>query len=103
VQQFAPILAEELGRLPSACVYLLMGDVATAAINHIARGRIGRRVVPACSTYRIRGGTYTLEGIRLLPSYLQVGPVWYIEATKRQTIAEDISTALRIAGIGPGE
>jgi hypothetical protein len=44
-----------------------------------------------------------LDGIRLLPSYLHAGPAWYIETTKRQMIAEDISTALRIAGIKPGE
>jgi uracil-DNA glycosylase len=103
VKQFAPILAEELAQLPHVCVYLLMGDVAIAAMNHIARARTGRRVIPAGSTYRIRGGTYMLDGIRLLPSYLQAGPAWYIEATKRQMIAEDISTALRIAGINPGE
>jgi hypothetical protein len=72
-------------------------------MNHIARARTGRRVIPAGSTYRIRGGTYMLDGVRLLPSYLQAGPAWYIEATKRQMIAEDISTALRIAGINPGE
>ena len=103
VKQFAPTLAEELAQLPNVCVYLLMGDVAIAAINHIARARTGRRVIPAGSIYRIRGGPYTLDGIRVLPSYLQAGPAWYIEATKREMIAEDISTALHIAGLKPGE
>jgi uracil-DNA glycosylase len=101
VKQFAPTPAEELSQLRNVCVYLLMGDVAIAAINHIARARTGRRVIPAGSTYRIRGGTYKLDGIRVLPSYLQAGPAWYIEASKREMIAEDISTALRIAGVNP--
>jgi uracil-DNA glycosylase len=103
VKQFAPTLAEELSQLPNVCVYLLMGDAAIAAINHIARARTGRRVIPAGSTYRIRGGTYKLNGIRVLPSYLQAGPAWYIEASKREMIVEDISTALRIAGVNPRE
>jgi uracil-DNA glycosylase len=90
VKQFAPTLAEELALLLNVRVYLLMGDVAIAAVNHIARARTGRRVIPAGSTYRIRGGTYTLDGIRVLPSYLQAGQAWYIEASKREMIAEDI-------------
>jgi uracil-DNA glycosylase len=103
VKQFASTLAEELAQLPNVRVYLLMGDVAIAAINHIARARTGSRVIPAGSTYRIRGGTYTMDGVRVLPSYLQAGPAWYIEATKREMIAEDICTALRTAGISPGD
>jgi hypothetical protein len=79
-----------------------MGDVAIAAVNDIARRRTGRRVVPAGSTYRIRGGEYLLDGIRVLPSYLQAGPAWYLEASKRRMIAEDLALALRLAGIAPG-
>jgi hypothetical protein len=101
VKRFAPVLAAELATLPNVRVYVLMGGVAIAAVNHIARERTGRRVIPAGSTYRIRGGTYVLEGIRVLPSYLQAGPAWYVEAGKRQMIAEDLSLALRIAGITP--
>lgn len=99
VKRFAPVLAAELARLPNVFVYVLMGDVAIAAVNDIARERTGRRVIPPGSTYRIRGGTYMFEGIRVLPSYLQAGPAWYVEAGKRRMIAEDLSLALSIAGI----
>lgn len=99
IRACAPVLASELERFPRACAYLLMGDVAIAAVNQIARSRTGRRAVPAGSTYRIRDGEYTLDGIRLFPSYLQAGPAWHIEASKRAMIAEDISAALDLAGI----
>ncbi len=99
MKQYAATLADELAQMPNARVYVLMGDVAIAAVNNIARQRTGQRVIPAGSTYRIRGGTYTLDGIRVIPSYLQAGPAWYVEASKRQMIAEDLAAALRIAGI----
>ncbi len=99
VRAHAPVLGAELDRLPAARAYLLMGDVAIAALNHIARSRTGKRAVPAGATYRIRGGAYELDGVRLFPSYLQAGPAWRIEASKRQMIAEDIAAALVVAGI----
>lgn len=99
VKRFAPVLATELAMLPNVRVYVLMGEVAIAAVNDIARERTGRRVIPSGATYRIRGGSYMLEGTRVLPSYLQAGPAWYIEAGKRQMIAEDLACALGIAGI----
>ena len=95
----APVLAEELASFPHARAYLSMGDVAIAAINRIARTRHGKRAIPAGSTYRIRHGEYFLDGIRLFPSYLQAGPAWYIEASKRDMVAEDIAAALAVAGI----
>jgi hypothetical protein len=102
VKRFVPVLTAELAMFPNVAVYALMGDVAIAAVNQIARVRTGRRVIPAGSTYRIRGGDYTLDGVRVLPSYLQAGPAWYIEASKRQMIAEDLSLALGLAGIPVG-
>ncbi|MFI2754174.1 hypothetical protein ACGIF2_15785 [Cellulomonas sp. P22] len=99
VRTHARVLADELAQLPDARAYLLMGDVAIAAINHIARERTGRRAVPAGSTYRIRGGVYELDGVRVFPSYLQAGPAWRIEASKRRMIAEDIAAASVVAGI----
>lgn len=95
----APVLAEELALFPNARAYLLMGDVAIAAINRLSRSRHGKRAIPAGSTYRIRHGEYFLDGIRLFPAYLQAGPAWYIEASKREMVAEDITTALTVAGI----
>lgn len=94
-----PALAEELAQFTRARAYLLMGDVAIAAINRIARASTGARAIPAGSTYKIRAGEYALAGVRLFPSYLQAGPAWFIEASKRAMIAEDIAAALALAGI----
>ncbi len=94
-----PTLEAELALFENARAYVLAGDVAISAINRVARSRSGVRAIPAGSTYRIRGGEYHLDGIRVFPSYLQAGPAWYIEASKRRMIAEDIAAALAVAGI----
>lgn len=94
-------LEAELATFPHAESYLLMGDVAIAAINAIARRRGAGRAIPAGSTYKIRGGEFWLGPVRLFPSYLQAGPAWYIEASKRQMVGEDIAAALRVCGITP--
>lgn len=99
IKDAVPTLEAELEQYPHAGVYMLMGDVAIAAINHIARTRFGKRAIPAGSTYRIRSGEFYLGGIRVFPSYLQAGPAWYIEASKRAMVGEDLRTALRIAGV----
>ncbi len=89
----APLLQRELEQFPNARVVLLMGDVAIRALNEVAR-RVGEpRVVPAGATYRIRGGDYRFRGMHVLPSYLQAGPAFFIEKSKRQMIAEDIRRA----------
>lgn len=88
------LLEAELDQFSNARAYLLMGDVAIKAINAIARRRGLPRPIPAGSTYRIRGGDYRLDGIRLFPSYLQAGPAYFIEASKRRMIAEDIRAAM---------
>ena len=41
---------------PGVKAFLLMGDVAIRAINAIAKRRGEGRVIPAGSTYKIRGG-----------------------------------------------
>ncbi len=99
IKEAVPTLEAELTRYPNARVYMLMGDVAISAINHIARRRFGKRAIPAGSTYRIRVGEFYFGDIRVFPSYLQAGPAWYIEASKRSMVAEDLRIALRIAGI----
>ena len=55
------------------------------------------RVIPAGSTYKIRGQQYSFRGARVFPSYLQAGPSFYIEKSKRRMIAEDIAEALALA------
>ena len=51
---------------------------------------------PAGSTYKIRGQEYFFRGKRAFPSYLQAGPSFFIEKSKRRMIAEDIAAALRL-------
>jgi hypothetical protein len=77
---------------------MLMGDVAIKAINCIAR-RVGEaRVIPAVPTYKLRNQKFNFQGKRVLPSYLQAGPSFFIEKSKRKMIAEDISAALHLVG-----
>jgi hypothetical protein len=54
-------------------------------------------VIPAGSTYKIRGKKYLFRGARAFPSYLQAGPSFFIEKSKRRMIAEDIAVALALA------
>ncbi len=94
-------MAQELALLPNVRAHLLMGDAAIKAINAIARRAGEGRVVPAGSTYKIRGEAYTWRGARVFPSYLQAGPAFYIEKGKRAMIAEDIRQALHVAELTP--
>jgi len=92
------ILEEELALFPNVRVYMLMGDVAIKAVNTIARRAGEPRVIPAGSTYKIRGQPFSWRGRRVFPSYLQAGPSFFIEKSKRKMIAEDIAAALSLAG-----
>lgn len=91
------LLAAELALFPAARSLLLMGDVAISAVNAIARRNGQPRVIPAGSTYKLRGGEYAFGAMRAFPSYLQAGPSFFIERSKRLMIAEDIASALRHA------
>jgi uracil-DNA glycosylase len=96
VQACSHLLEKELALLPNVRVLLLMGDVAIKAVNAIARRAGQGRAVAAGSTYKIRGGEFYFQGKRALPSYLQAGPSFFIEKSKRQMIAQDIATALKL-------
>jgi uracil-DNA glycosylase len=91
------LLEAELALFPRARSLLLMGDVAIKAVNTIARRNGQARVIPAGSTYKLRGGEYRFGAVRAFPSYLQAGPSFFIEKSKRTMIAEDIASALRHA------
>ena len=96
IRECSNLLEMELALFPNVQAYLLMGDVAIKAVNAIAR-RVGEgRVIPAGSTYKIRGQRYTFRGARAFPSYLQVGPSFGIEKSKQRMIAEDIRLALEM-------
>jgi uracil-DNA glycosylase len=96
IKECSFLLEQELALFPNVRAYLLMGDVAIKAINYIA-GRAGQgKVIPAGSTYKIRGQDYFFRGARALPSYLQAGPAFFVEKSKRRMIAEDIAAALKL-------
>ncbi len=97
IEECSHILEDELALFPNVQVYLLMGDVAIKAVNSIARRGGQPRVIPAGSTYKIRSGEFFFNGKRAFPSYLQAGPSFFIEKSKRRMIAEDIAGALNLA------
>ena len=97
VVECSHILEQELALFANVQAYLLMGDVAIKAVNAIAKRAGQPRVIPAGSTYKLRGPAYFFRGQRAFPSYLQAGPSFFIEKSKRQMIAEDIAAALRLA------
>lgn len=94
IEACSRLLEVELGLFPLALVLMLMGDTAIKAVNAIAKRNGEPRPVPAGATYRIRGGDYRFRSMRVFPSYLHVGPAFFIEKSKRRMIAEDIAAAL---------
>ena len=96
IKECSFILEKELDLFPNVKAYMLMGDVAIKAVNAIAKRAGERRAIPAGSTYKIRGPAYFFRGARAFPSYLQAGPSFFIEKSKRKMIAEDIAAALRL-------
>jgi len=96
IEQCSRLLEAELGLFPHARVLMLMGDVAIRAVNAIARRAGEGRVIPALATYKLRGRPYEFRGMRVFPSYLQAGPAFFIEKSKRRMIAEDIAAAMRL-------
>ena len=96
IKECSLILEKELALFPNVQVYMLMGDVAIRAVNYISQRAGEGRVIPAGSTYKIRGQEYFFRGKRAFPSYLQAGPSFFIEKSKRKVIAEDIKAALSL-------
>ena len=90
------LLEIELALFPNIRAILLMGDVAIKALNAIAKRQGEPRVIPAGSTYKIRGGDFSYLGKKVFPSYLQAGPSYGIEKSKQRMIAEDIASAMKI-------
>ncbi len=96
IKECSTILEDEFALFPNLKVIMLMGDVAIKAINYIAKRNNEPRVIPAGSTYKIRGGEYYFRDVRAYPSYLQVGPSFGIEKSKQRMIAEDIAAAMSL-------
>jgi len=96
IKECSFILERELALFPGVEAYLLMGDVAIRAVNYIATRAGQGRAIPAGSTYKIRVQEYFFRGKRAFPSYLQAGPSFFIEKSKRKMIAEDIAAAMQL-------
>jgi uracil-DNA glycosylase len=96
VKECSFLLEKELALFPNVRVLMLMGDVAIKAVNEISRRAGGPRVIPAISTYKLRGQEFYFQGKRVFPSYLQAGPSFFIEKSKRRMIADDIAQALNL-------
>jgi uracil-DNA glycosylase len=94
IKECSRMLEKEIALFPNVKVFMLMGDVAIKAINYIAKRGGMERVIPAGSTYKIRGQECFFREARAFPSYLQAGPSFGIEKSKRRMIAEDIAAAL---------
>jgi uracil-DNA glycosylase len=90
------LLEKEIALFPGVKVFLLGGDVAIKMMNDIWKQKIGRKVIPAGSTYKIRGQTYYFEDKRVLPSYTPAGKNFLIEKSKRRMVAEDIREVLKL-------
>jgi uracil-DNA glycosylase len=97
IEECSRLLETEIALFPKLRVFLLMGDVAIKAVNYIGKRTGHGRVIPAGSTYKIRGQQYSFRDARVFPSYLQAGPSFFIEKSKRRMIAEDIAAALALA------
>lgn len=98
VNECSFLLEKEIELFANVRSFLLMGDVAIKAVNAIARRSGEGGVIPAGSTYKLRGNPYFFRGARAFPSYVQVGPSYGIEKSKCEMIAEDIGAAMRHAG-----
>ncbi len=89
------LLEQEVALFPVARVFMLMGDVAIKMMNDIWKRQTGKRVIPAGSTYKIRGQAYYEGNRRVFPSYTPAGKNFLIETSKRRMVAEDIREALK--------
>jgi uracil-DNA glycosylase len=96
IKECSHLLERELSLFPHTRVIMLMGDVAKRALNYIAKRRGEPRVITPGSTYKIRTQQFFYRTQRVFPSYLQAGPSFFIEKSKRRMIAEDIRTAVNL-------
>ena len=90
------ILEQEISLFPNIKVFMLMGGVAIKMMNGIWKKETGKRVIPAGSTYKIRGQAYYYKNRRVFPSYTPAGKNFLIEKSKRRMVAEDIREALKL-------
>jgi uracil-DNA glycosylase len=94
IKNCAALLEMEIALFPNVKAFLLGGDVAIKMMNDIWKRQTGKRVIPAGSTYKIRGQSYYAGDRRVFPSYTPAGKNFLIEKSKRRMVAEDIGEAL---------
>ena len=96
VKNCSALLEKEIALFPNVKAFLLGGDVAIKAMNDIWKRKTGKRVIPAGSTYKIRGQAYYYQDKRVFPSYTPAGKNFLIEKSKRRMVAEDIREAIKL-------
>jgi uracil-DNA glycosylase len=96
MQYCARLLEEEIALFQNVLATMLMGDVAIKMMNDIWKKQTGKRVIPAGSTYRIRGQAHYFGKVRVFPSYTPAGKNFLIEKSKRMMVAADIREALKL-------
>ncbi len=89
-------LEKELDEFVNKRAIMLMGDFAIKAMNYIWKRKFNEKIIPAGSTYKIRGGVYESNGIRFFPSYTQTGDSFGLEKSKVAMIKEDVEKAMKI-------
>ena len=93
-----PVLEAELALFPNVQVIMLCGDVAKKTVNMIVKKATKKNVIPAGSTYKIRGGQFYWGDIRVMPSYIITGGNLLIEKSKVRMITEDLAAMAEIIG-----
>ncbi len=96
IENCSYLLEKEIDQFPNVKVMMLMGDFAIKAVNFIWKRKYNERVIPAGSTYKIRGEKFESRGIRFFPSYTQTGDSFGIEKSKVEMIIEDTKKAMEL-------
>jgi len=96
IKNCAKLLEQEISLFPNVRAFILGGDAAIKIMNDIWKKQSGKKVIPAGSTYKIRGQAYYAGERRVFPSYTPAGKNFLIEKSKRKMVAEDIRDALKL-------
>jgi uracil-DNA glycosylase len=96
IENCSYLLEKEIEQFPNVKIIMLMGDFAIKAVNMIWKRKYKERVIPAGSTYKIRGEKFESRGLRFFPSYTQTGDSFGIEKSKVEMIIDDTKKAMEL-------
>lgn len=96
VNNCTALLEKEVALFPGVKTFFLGGDIAIKMMNAIWKKRMGKRVIPAGATYKIRKEAHYLGNKRVFPSYTPAGKNILIEKGKMGVIAEDLREMLKL-------